>query len=116
LNSAIEVLVVECILVVPDSFARVSHVVTHYPNTIFTRVGLDLVHSGTCHSPCRNGSFHPHRVTDSRKCVIGWAAANRELAIRSVVIHVAFPRVRLAPGVFVWGDVLRFSEIGCAII
>jgi hypothetical protein len=24
--------------------------------------------------------------------------------------------VRLAPGVFVWGDVLRFSEIGCAII
>ena len=39
-----------------------------------------------------------------------------ELTIGSVVIHVALPWMRLAPGVFVRSDILRFGEIGGAWI
>ena len=51
-----------------------------------------------------------------RECEIGWSAANRELTVGSVVLHVAFSGMLLAPGVFVWGDILGFSEIGRACV
>ena len=43
-------------------------------------------------------------------------AAHAILAIGSVVIHVAFRRMRLAPAVFARGDILRFSKVGRALI
>ena len=50
------------------------------------------------------------------KCETGWAAADGKLTVGSIVIHVALAWMRLAPGIFVRGDILRFGEIGRARI
>ena len=47
LNRAVEVLVIQGILIVPDSGSGIRYFVTHKPNTIVTRVGLDLVYCRT---------------------------------------------------------------------
>lgn len=47
LDTAVEVLVVEGIFIVPHSWGWVSHFVAHKPNTVIARVGLDLAHHGT---------------------------------------------------------------------
>ena len=39
-----------------------------------------------------------------------------ELTVGDIVIHIALPRVSLAPGVLMRGDVLRLGEIGRARI
>ena len=62
LNPAIQVLVIERVLIVPDALARISYFVTHEPDTVVSRVRLDLVHC--CASerlPSLNGRLHPHR-------------------------------------------------------
>ena len=44
LNAAVEVLVIQGILIVPDPSSGIRHFVAHKPNTIVTRVRLDLVY------------------------------------------------------------------------
>jgi hypothetical protein len=116
LNRAIEVLIIERILIVPDSFAWVGHFVAHNPDAILIRGGLNLGHYGTCIGPRANGSFHPYGATNGRKREIGRPAAHGELSIGSVIIHVAFAGMRLAPAVFVRSDVHCFSEICRALV
>lgn len=41
LNGAIEVLVRQRVLIVPDPIIGASYLVTHKPNAIVTRIGLD---------------------------------------------------------------------------
>ena len=67
LNSAIQVLVVERVLVVPNTGRRVGHFVTHKPDAIVSRVGLDLIDRGSGDRPSSDGRSHPHRSTNRRK-------------------------------------------------
>ena len=67
LNSAIQVLVVERVLVVPNTGRRVGHFVTHKPDAVVSRVGLYLIHRGARDRPSRNGRSHPHCSTNRRE-------------------------------------------------
>lgn len=67
LNSAVQVLVVERVLVVPNTGRRIGHFITHKPDAIVTRVGLDLIYRGSRDSPSRDGGSHPHCSSNRRK-------------------------------------------------
>ena len=67
LNSAVQVLVVERVLVVPNTGRRIGHFITHKPDAIVTRVGLDLIHGGSRDPPSRDGGSHPHCSSNRRK-------------------------------------------------
>jgi hypothetical protein len=62
LNRAIEVLVIERVLIVPDTGIWSSHFVTHEPDTIDSRSRFDLVYRGA--GPRLNGGLLPHRQTN----------------------------------------------------
>jgi len=95
LDSAIKILVVQGILIVPDPSSGIRHFVPHKPNTIVTRVGLNLAYYRCW--PGHDGRLHPRRRTNTRKCEIGWAAADGKLTVGSVVVHIALTWMRLAP-------------------
>ena len=114
LNRAIEVLVKERILIVPDSSRRISYLVTHEPNPVVTRVRLDLIHCRA--SPGLDGRLHSHGGADRRKSEIMLVPLDAKLTVGDVVIHVALSGMRLAPGVFVRGTYWRFGKVGCARI
>src|SRR6266446_2142083 len=88
LNRAIQVLVIDRVLIVPNSSGWVCHFIANECNAIVSRIGLDLIRG----------------------------SADSELAIGDVVVHVALPGISLAPGVFMWSDILTFGEIGRARI
>jgi hypothetical protein len=58
LNAAIEVLIIQGILVVPDPRSWVGDFVTHEPNAISPRIRLILIYCCAC--PRREGGLHPH--------------------------------------------------------
>jgi hypothetical protein len=95
LDGAIEVFVIERVLIMPDSSRRVGHFVAHEPNTIVSRIRLDLVHR--CAYPGDNRRLHSHRRAGGRKCVVVPAAADGKPAVGDVIIHVALPGMTLAP-------------------
>ena len=111
LNAAIEVFVINGVVIVPDSGRRIGHLIANEENTIISRVGLDLVHSGASSCPGLDGGLHSKRATNSRKREVG-GASDMELAVRDVVKHVALIRMTLAPGVFMRTDVCGLAEIG----
>src|SRR5213082_1760440 len=99
LDGAIEVLVIERVFVMINADRRVRHLVTHEPNPVVARIGFELIHRSA--SPRHDSWLRSHggtrlgkseRLGDSAYCVP---------AVRSVVVHVALARMRLAPGVFV---------------
>ena len=59
LNAAVEVLVIQGILIVPDPSSGIRHFVPHKPNPIVTRVGLDLAYYRCW--PGHDGRLRPHR-------------------------------------------------------
>ena len=111
LDSAIEILVIERVLIVPDASRRVSHFVTHEPDTIVARIGLDRVAHRRI-GPSFNSRFLSHCGADGAKIEIRRATAHALLLIGDVVIHVALGRMTLAPSVFVRHHVLGFRKIG----
>ena len=113
LNGTVQVLIVQSVLVVPNFGTWVCDLICHKPDAVGSRVRLDLIHRGA--RPCLDGRLHSQCVTDWREREIS-SAAHAILAVRSIVIHVALRRMRLAPGVFTRGDVLRFSKVGRALI
>jgi hypothetical protein len=113
LDRAIEVLVIQRILVVPDALAWISHFVTHKPDAIVSRIRLHLIYC--CARPSHDGRLHPHGRAERRKREIG-SAGDRELTIGDVVKHVALVGMRLAPCVFVRTNVCRFAKIGGTLI
>jgi len=113
LNAAIQVLVIQGILVVPDSSSWIADFITHKPNAVICWIGLDLVH---CRArPSHNGRLHPKRGAKRRKREVR-CPADGELTVRRVVEHVALARVRLAPSVFGRCDILRFGKIGRTLV
>jgi hypothetical protein len=116
LDRPIEVFVIERVLIVPEASRRIGHFVTHKPDAIITWSGLDLIYRRASTSPGLDCRLHPHRGAGDRKCVAVTAASYRVLAVRSVVIHVAFAGMLLAPGILVRSDVLGFGEISRARI
>ena len=58
LNSSIEVLVIQGILIVPDALRRIGHFVTYEPNTVVSWVGLDLIYCGAGTSPSHDSRLH----------------------------------------------------------
>ena len=113
LNRAIEVLVIQGILIVPDSGSWIRHFVSHKPEAIIALIRFDLVYCHAC--PRHDGRSPPDRGGKRRKCETR-CAADAELAIRNVVVHITLPGMVLAPCVLVGSDVLGFGEIGRALI
>ena len=97
LNPSVKVLVVQRIFIVPDAGSWIAHLVTHKPDAIVPRIGLELVHGGADTCPGHNGRLHSHSGANRRKCHIGWGIDDRELAIGYIVVHVALAGMRLAP-------------------
>ncbi len=114
LNRAIQVLVIDSVFIVIAPF-KWGHLVSNECNAIVTWIRFDLGNSRACPLPSHNGRLHPHRVTERRKCEVG-CAAYEILAIGSVVILVALPRIRLAPDILVRSNVCGFGKIGRALI
>ena len=115
LDRAVQVLVIQSVFIVPDSRCRIGHFVAHEPDTIITGVGLDLVHGRACICPGHDSRLHPNRWGKRRKRE-ACCTAHAELAVGHVVVHVAFAGMRLAPGVFMGGNILAFREVGGAYI
>ena len=113
LNGAIQVHVIESVLIMPDSSRWVGYLVTDKPEAVISRIRLGPAHSRARPSP--DGREHSDCVTYGRKAETG-SAADDILAIGRVVIHVAFCGMRLAPAVFARGDILRLSKVGRALI
>jgi hypothetical protein len=89
LNRAVEVLVIDGVLIMPNVRGRVCHLVTDEENAIVTGIRLNLVYCGTC--PSHHGRLHPERGANGRKRESAGAAADSKLAIGDIVVHVALP-------------------------
>ena len=108
LDSSVQILVIQGILIVPDSLTGIGHFVSNKPEAIIARIRLDLVDCRAC--PCHEGRSPPDRGAKRRKCEAR-CAGDAELAIRNVVVHIAFPGMVLAPRVLVGSDILGFGEV-----
>lgn len=113
LNAAVEILVVQCVLIVIDSRRGIGHFATHKPDPVVSRIRLDLIYRRP--GPRRDGWMHSHGRTKRGKCEVR-CAINRILTVGSVVIHVALPGMGLTPLVLKRRDILHFNEVGCALI
>jgi len=117
LNSAIEILVVERVFIVPDASIGTCDFVTHEPDPVVAVIRLDLVYGRTVDArPGHDGRLLLYRLGGRAKIEIRRPTADSELTVRNIIKHVAFSRVRLAPGVFSIRDVLGFGEISRARI
>src|SRR5215831_9213916 len=114
LNGAIQVLVIDGILVVKNASRRVRYSETHKENAIISRIRADLVYARARRAcPSHNGRLSSHRA--AKRCKReACGAAHAILTIGGVVEHVALAGVRLAKGEFARSDVLRFGKIGRA--
>jgi hypothetical protein len=113
LDRAIKILIVDGVLIVPDTGSGAGDFVTDEYDSVVSRIGLDLVYCRAC--PGVNSRVHSRRRSQGRKGEIG-RAANTELAVGGVVILVALPGMRLAPVVFMWSDILCFGKIDRPLI
>jgi len=113
LNGAIEVLVIDSVLIVPNAGSGTRYFVAHKQNAIVSRIRFELGNRRS--RPGVDSWLHSHRGSGRRKCEIG-NPAHVIPAVGSVVVHVALARMRLAPGVFMRRDVCCFGEIGRARI
>jgi len=110
LDGAIEVLVIKRVLIVPDASRRVGNLIADEPDTVGSGSGLDrIVHRRT--SPSFNGWLLSHGGAYGLKIEGLIDSSHAILTVRSVVIHVAFRGMRLAPDAFVRDDVIRFGKI-----
>ena len=109
LDGAIKVLVIERVFVMINAGRRVRHLVTHEPNPVVARIGFELIHRRA--SPRHDSRLRSHGGGCGRKAKGLVDSAYCVPAVRSVVVHVALARMRLAPGVFVRNDVFRFGKI-----
>ena len=111
LNRAIQVHVKDGVLIVPHSGIWPCYLVTDEEDPIVTRIRLNLLYCGACSCPGLDSRLHSDCRTDGCKVEKCRSTANGELAMRKIVKHVAFPRMRLAPGVFVRANVGGFAKI-----
>ena len=109
LNRAIEVLVIQGILIVPDSHAWIADLITHQPDAIVTGIRLDLAHRRGC--PGHDSRLLSHAGARAGKAKGLVNSGHVVPAVRSVVVHVALAGMTLAPSVFVRHYILRLRKI-----
>jgi len=114
LNSAVQVLVIDGIFIVPHSGIWSCHLVANPENAVISRIRFALVYS--CSGPSHDGRLLSHGGACGAKTEIRRAAAHALLLVGNVVIHVALARVSLAPSVLMPHHVLCFGKIGSARI
>lgn len=114
LNRSIEVLVVHCVLIVPDAGIWSRHLVTNEENAIACgrcpRSWLELIYR-RC-SPGFNSWLLSDSRANSAETEVRRPATHGLLFVGSVVIHVALSWMTLAPDAFVRDDVIGFGKIG----
>ena len=117
LDPAVQVLIVERVLVVPCAITEIGDFVTHEPDTIGPWSRLDLIHGrAVCPRPNHDRRLLSHGWTNSGEVKICWPATHAVLTVGSVVKHVALGWMTLAPEAFVRDDVVGFSKIGRAYV
>jgi len=67
LNTAVEVLVIQSILIVPDPGSWISHFIADKPEAIVCQIRLDLRHCGACVCPSHYGRLRSHSRAGRRK-------------------------------------------------
>lgn len=112
LNGAVQVHVKNRILIVPHTGIRPCYFVSDKKDSIVTGIWLDLLYSCARTYPRLDGRFHSDGRTDSGKIEKCRAAADRKLTVGVIVKHVALPRMRLTPRVFMRAYVGGFAKIG----
>ena len=110
LDSAIQILVVESVFIMPNAGRWIRHFVGDERASVASRHGLD--HAKGRSSPGINGRSHAHCGANGRKGVRTRRAVDIEPTVGCVVVHVALPGVGLAPGVLMRSNVLRFGIVG----
>ena len=60
LNRAIQIHVIESVLIVPNSSRWIGHFVTHKPEAVVSRIRLQAIHRRAC--PCPDGRLHSRSV------------------------------------------------------
>src|SRR5438309_5331160 len=96
LNRTIKILVIECVFIMPNAGRGVRYLVANERTAIDSSGRLDRIDRRS--RPGIDGSGRSHRGSNSRKAETR-RAADTELAVGCVVIHVALPGVSLAPRV-----------------
>src|SRR5262249_525609 len=116
LDSAIEVLIIERVLIKPGGFKRRNscYFISHEPDTIVAVIRFDLSYG--CVVPSGNSRLLSHGVAQGSKSEGLVNSDYVVLAVRSVVIHVALVGMTLAPSPFVWHNVFRFGKIRCPLV
>src|SRR5256885_1549493 len=97
----------------PKTGGWAAYFVDNEGSPIDSRDGLDRNTGGS--SPGIGCGGHAHSRSNSREgksCRPG----DVETAIGDIVIHVALPGMRLAPGILLRSVILRLGIIGCARI
>ena len=109
LDSAIQVLVIDGVFIMPDPSDRPGHLGGNERAAIHSLGGLDGIDGRA--GPRVDRRSHAHSGTDRRE---GEArcSSDAEAAIGSVVVHVALPGMHLAPGILMRRNVLRFGVVG----
>ena len=108
LDPAIEILVIDRVLIMPNPSDWAGHLVGNERSSIRSRLGLNGINGRS--GPGTDGWSRSHRGSNGRK---GEArrAGNIETTIGGVVVHVALAWVGLAPDVLRWSDELRFGAL-----
>ena len=89
LNSSVQVLVIQGILIVPDALTGIGHFVSHKPEAIIARIRFDLVYCHAC--PRHDGRSPPDGRTGEGKRERRSNAGYANRTIGGVVVHVALP-------------------------
>ena len=108
-DPTIKILVIDRVLVMPNSSTWIRHFVADKPDAIISRVRRNLVHCRA--GPSFNGWLLSHGGACATKAKGLVDSGYAVLTVRSVVVHIALARMTLAPSVFVRDDVLRFGKI-----
>jgi len=111
LDGAIQVLIVDGILVVPDSGCGACHLIADKENPIIAWIRFNLGDCCTRRGPGHDGRLLSHGGAHGIKTKRLVNSSYGVLLVRSVVVHVALSRMTLAPGAFVRDDVIRFGKI-----
>jgi len=108
LDGAIEILIMDGVLIMPDTSGGVRHFVGDERTAIDSRHGLDCISGRSRPDTGRRG--HSRRGSNSRKGETR-RAGDIVTTIRRIVIHAALPRVSLAPRVLMRTIVLNLGVI-----
>ena len=93
LDGAIQVFVIDGVLIVPNPGIRPRYLVTDEEDPIVSRVRLYLIYNRARRCPSHNCRLHTERGTHCAKIKRRIDTTDVELPIRDIVIHVALTGV-----------------------